>query len=103
LYKFRNHLTVALHLLERLVPLRPAGDPQVLVEQGPMEALDEAVALRPADRRRAVLDLFELQEQFVRVPIRSPAELPAVVRDPPHEVSKTLGNAGKTVYCRRFG
>jgi hypothetical protein len=42
-----------------------AVDPQVLVEHGPMEALGETVALWRAESLRAVLDLFELQEQFV--------------------------------------
>ena len=38
-----------LHLLDGLEPGAPAFDAEVLVEQRAMEALDDAVGLRPAD------------------------------------------------------
>ena len=44
-----------------------------------MEALDEAVGLRPAHLRRAVFDLLELQEQLVGVLVLAASVLPTVV------------------------
>jgi hypothetical protein len=38
-----------LHLLDGLEPGAPALDPEVLVEQGAMQALDDAVAVRPVN------------------------------------------------------
>ena len=52
-----------LHLLDGLEPGAPAFDPEVLVEQGTMQALDDAVALRPANLRGPVGDVLELQER----------------------------------------
>lgn len=51
---------VGLHGLDAFVELLPPHDAEVLVQQGAMQALDEAVGLRPAHLGGAVLDLFQL-------------------------------------------
>ena len=51
----------------------------MLVEQGPVEAFDEAVGLGPSDARRAMLDVFKLQEELVGVTVRATAEFPPIV------------------------
>jgi hypothetical protein len=51
----------------------------VLIEQDAMQALDDAVRLRALDPGGAVLDLFELQEQLVRLLVGLAAELAAVM------------------------
>lgn len=53
----------------------------MLLQQHPMEALDEAVALGTSALRRPMLDLLELQEQFAGVIVRPTAELAAVVTE----------------------
>ncbi len=70
---------VGLHLLDGLVPLLAAGDAKVLIEQGKVQALDEAIALRALDQGGAVLDLLELEEELVGVANGPTAELPPVV------------------------
>ena len=70
---------VLLHGIDALVELLPSHDPEVLVEQGPVQALYEAVGLRPPHLGRAVLDLLELQEQLIRVAIGPATELAAVM------------------------
>jgi hypothetical protein len=49
---------VFLHLLQRLVPLRPTLDSQVFLEQRAVEALDEAVALS-GDRLESIDRIVE--------------------------------------------
>jgi len=66
-----------LHLVNGLEPRPPAFDAEVLVEKGSVEALDDAVGLRALDPCGAVLDVFELQEQLVRVLVGTPTELSA--------------------------
>lgn len=56
-----------LHLLDGLEPGLAAFDPEVLVEQSAVQALDDAVGLRPADTGPFVLDAFELEEQLIRM------------------------------------
>ena len=68
-----------LHLLDRLEPGAASFDPEVLVQQGAVQSLDDAVGLRALDPSRAMLDLLELQEQLVRMLVGPPAELAAVV------------------------
>jgi hypothetical protein len=51
----------ALHFLNGLEPGSAALHPEVLVEQGAVEALDDAVGLRPLHPCRAVPDLATLQ------------------------------------------
>ena len=53
----------SLHLGDGLEPGLAPLDAEVLVEQRPVEALDDAVRLRPLHARGAVLNLFELQER----------------------------------------
>lgn len=67
-----------LHLADGLEPGVRAFDPEVLVEQGAVEALGDAIGLRPLDPRSPVLDLFQLQEQLVRVLVGAAAVFPAI-------------------------
>ena len=69
-----------LHFLDRLEPCPSAFDAEVFVEHGAVEALDDAIGLRAADLCRPVLDLLDLQEEFVRVLVGPAAEFPAIVR-----------------------
>ena len=68
-----------LHLLDRLEPGAASFDSEMLVQQGAVQSLDDAVGLRARDPSRAMLDLLELQEQLVRMLVGPPAELAAVV------------------------
>ena len=68
-----------LHLLDGLEPGAASFDAEVLVEQGAVQAFDDAVRLRSPDPGGAVLDLFQLQEQLVGMPVGPAAELAAVV------------------------
>jgi len=70
---------VGLHLDEVFVPDFAALNAEVFVEQGAVEAFEEAVALRAADLSGAVGDAFELEEKLVGMAVGSPAEFPAVV------------------------
>ena len=56
----------------------PALDAGVLVEERTVEALDDAVGLRPLHTGRAVLDVLKLQEQLVGMLVRPSAELASV-------------------------
>ena len=53
----------------------------MFVQQGSMKPFNDAVALRPPDLCRTVLDLFELEEKFEGVMIRSSAILSPVVAE----------------------
>ena len=68
-----------LHLLDGLEPGGAAFDTEVLVEQRAMEALDDAVGLRPLHAGLAVLDALELEEQLVGMVVHAASELAAVV------------------------
>jgi hypothetical protein len=52
----------------------------VFIQQRAVQTFDDAVRLRPAHLGRTVLDLFELQEEFVRVLVRPAAELASIAR-----------------------
>ena len=69
---------VLLHGLDAVIELLPPHDPEVLVEQRPVQALHEAVRLRTPLAGGAVFDLFELKEQFVGMPIRPATVFPSV-------------------------
>ena len=69
-----------LHFVNRLEPGPAALDAEVLVEQRSVEALDDAVRLRPLDPGGAVLNGLQLQEQFVGMLVGAAAEFPAIVR-----------------------
>ena len=56
---------VLLHLLKGLIEFLSTLDAQVLFEQRSVEPLHEPVASRLADRGGAVLDLLQLQEEFI--------------------------------------
>jgi hypothetical protein len=56
-----------LHLVDGFEPGAPSFDPEVLVEERAVQPLDDAIGLWPLDPGGAVLDLFELQEQLVRI------------------------------------
>ena len=56
-------IQVFLHLFNRLVPSRSACHTEVLVQQGAMQAFDEAIALRPPHTRDPVRDAFQLQRE----------------------------------------
>jgi len=53
----------------------------VFVQQGAVKTLDDAVALRPADLSGSVLNVFQLEEEFEGMLVRTSAELPAVVAE----------------------
>ena len=72
---------VLLHLFQGLVPLGASLDAEMLVQQGAVQPFDEAVALWPPILGGAVLDLFELKEQLIRMLILPAAELAAVVAE----------------------
>ncbi len=50
----------------------------MLIEQGPVQALDEAVGLGSTDLGGAVLDVLELEEQLIGMTVRAAAELAAL-------------------------
>lgn len=66
---------INLHFRHGFVELLAPLQAEVLVQQRPVQPLDEAVALRPADLGRPVIDLLELQEQLVRMLVRATAVL----------------------------
>src|SRR5690606_8593419 len=76
---FKVSIEVNLHFVEALIPFLAALDAEVLVQQGLVQPFDEPVGLRAADFGRAVFDLFELEEDLVRVAVRPAAELAAIV------------------------
>jgi len=53
----------------------------MFVQQGAVKSLDDAVALRSSDLRGPVFDVFQLEEEFEGVLVRTSAELPAVVAE----------------------
>ena len=90
-------IQVLLHLRNRLVPGRPALDPEVLFEERAVEPLDEAVGLGSADLRGAVLDVLELQEELVGVLVGSAAVLAAVVAQDRPDLYGVLFEEGQRV------
>jgi hypothetical protein len=76
----RITIQVCLHLIHRLIPGRPPFDTEVFIQQGAMQPLDKAIALRPAHFGCLVFNPLQLQEQLVGVMVRSPAELTPVAR-----------------------
>ena len=65
-------IAVGLHLVDTVIPLGSAHNAKVLIEQGTMRPLDEAIALRATDLGGAMLNPFELQEQLIRVVVGPP-------------------------------
>ena len=68
-----------MHVGDGLVPDGATLDPQVLVEQGAVPALEDAIALWPADLGGLVFDAFQLKEQLVGVLVLAAAELAAII------------------------
>lgn len=92
---------VGLHLVDGLVPFLAAHDAEVLVEQGSVQALDKAVGLRALDLCGAVLDLLELEEQLIRVPVGPAAELPAVIGEHRGDARAVCSKVGRTSVFKR--
>lgn len=68
-----------LHFRDALEPCAVALDAEVFVEKSAVQPFNDAVRLRPAHLGRAVLDLFELQAEFVGMLVRPAAELASIV------------------------
>jgi hypothetical protein len=68
-----------LHLRDGLEPCATALDAEMLVEQGAVPALYDAIGLWSVDPGSLVLGVFELQKQLVGVAVLAAAELAAVV------------------------
>ena len=68
-----------LHFLDGLEPGLAAFNPEVLVEQRAVQALDDAVGLRTPDAGSLVLDAFELQEQLIGMLVLAAAEFAAII------------------------
>jgi hypothetical protein len=64
-------------MIEKVV-CAPTFDSEVLVEEGSMEAFDEAVQLLLVDSGESVLDVFESLEQFVSILAKTAAEFASV-------------------------
>lgn len=72
-------IEICLHLCDVFIPFFASFDAEMLIEEGAMEAFEEAVTLRASDFGFTVFDVFELKEEFIRMPISSSAELSPVV------------------------
>lgn len=68
-----------MHFIEVLVELSATDDPKVLIKQGAMQSLDDAVALRAPDLGCAMFDFLELEEELERMVVGTPTVLSAVV------------------------
>lgn len=68
-----------LRLVDGLEPGATALDTEVLVEQRPVQPLDDTIGLRSLHPCGAVGNVLELQEQLVGVLVGATAELPAIV------------------------
>ena len=71
-------IEIGLQRLDGLVECLSHLHPEELVEDGAVEALDEAVGLRRADLGSSVLDAVQIEVELVGVAAR-PAELAAIV------------------------
>jgi hypothetical protein len=60
-------------------PRAAALDAEVFTEKGAVEALDNTVGLRTLYTGGAMLDVFELQIEFIRMLVGPSAELAAIV------------------------
>ena len=70
---------VGLQPVGGFVGLLAAHDPEVLIQERPVQLLDEAVGLGPPDPGRPVRDTLGLEEQLVRMAVFATAEFPPVV------------------------
>ena len=85
---------VGLHLVDGLVPGGAAIHTEVLIEQGPVRVLDEAVGLGPADPSGPVLDVLELEEEFVGVRVGASAELAPIFGEDGSDLDAVLVEEG---------
>ena len=94
---------VGLHSLDAVVELLAPHDTEVLIEQGPVQPLDETVGLRPPDPGGAMLDLLELEEQLVGVAIGPAAGLAAIVRQHGGDLGSVRLEARQHVIVHQVG
>ena len=59
----------------------PAFDPKLLVEQGAVQPLDDAVGPEPIEPGTLVLDGFELEEQLLGAAVLATAKSPTVAAE----------------------
>ncbi|GHT52757.1 hypothetical protein FACS1894106_2170 [Spirochaetia bacterium] len=55
-------IQVHLHLLNGFVELNPALNPEMFIQQCPVEPFNNTITLRPADLGSPVFDVFKLEE-----------------------------------------
>ncbi len=70
---------VALHLQDGYVPVLRAFDAKAFIDEGAVHMLDKAVGVRSAHAGNAMLDVFDREQQFVRMRVELAAELTLVV------------------------
>lgn len=70
---------IGLDLNRILVPGGSSVDAEALIEQRTVHPLDKSVGSRRAHLGRAVLNVFESQQQLVRVLFRSTAKLASII------------------------
>jgi len=70
---------IALHLFNRFISGRSAGDAKMLVKQGAMQSLDKTVALGAPHTRCSMMDAFKLEKQLKRMLIRPTAILSIII------------------------
>lgn len=75
----QEFVQIALVLLCGDVPGGAAVDPETLVEERAIHALNETVGTGASNTRGAILDVMQLQEELVEMVIRAATELPTVV------------------------
>jgi len=69
----------SLKLVDVFKPSFAPLDAEAFVKESSVESLKEAVALRPTDLGGFVLDVFELEEELVRVLVWAATEFAAIV------------------------
>lgn len=71
---------ICLHLPHLLIPEGPPLDTEVFIEQGSMQPLDKAVALRLVYLDGSELNPLQFQGQLVGMMVRMPTEPTFVIR-----------------------
>ena len=90
-----------LHGRNAFMEVLVSHDAKVLVEQGAVQALDEALGLRPSGLCGAVLDLFRLEDLLVGAMLGPAALWRCVWRPAPETVRPGRPTGGQTGGCRR--
>lgn len=88
------------HFFQGFVELLATLDASGLLQQSPVKALHQPMALRPADRGGAVGDPLPLQEEFLGVSIGPAAELPAVMAEDGVDAGGMLLKEGQDVLIK---